>query len=192
MKRLQLELLFVTSNPFKITEAEEILAPHGIRAKGLDIKIEELQTEDADRLVRDKVLKAFRLVGRPLFVEHTGLYLAHLNGLPGGLTQLFWDRLEADRFCELFGSTADTSVTARTVIGYVDGRMCRTFHGEAAGRVAESPRGPRDFQWDCCFIPDQEASTYAELGTERKNEISMRRRALESFASFLLKEARDG
>lgn len=189
---MQLELLFVTSNRYKVKEAEEILASYGIKVKGLDIKIEELQTEDADRLVKDKVLKAFKIVGRPLLVEHTGLYLSHLNGLPGGLTQLFWDRLKADRFCELFGTTADTSVTARTVIGYVDGRTRRTFHGEAVGRVAESPRGPRGFQWDCCFIPDGQTETYAELGRERKNEISMRRRALETFASLLLKELSSG
>lgn len=178
-------LSFVTSNPFKVEEAAAILAPHEVSVHGLDIKIEELQTEDADHLVRDKLLKAFRLVGRPLFVEHTGLYLSHLNGLPGGLTQLFWDRLEAERFCELFGRTVDTSVTARTIIGYVDGRQRHTFKGEAAGHIPDSPRGPRDFQWDCCFIPDGQTETYAELGKERKNEISMRRLALEAFASFL-------
>ena len=189
---MQLELLFVTSNPFKIEEAEEILAPHSIHVTGLDIKIEELQTDDTDRLVKDKLLTAFKLVSRPLFVEHTGLHLVHLGGLPGGLTQLFWDRLEADRFCELFGRTADPSVTARTVIGYVDGRTRHTFHGEVTGRVAESPRGPRDFQWDCCFVPDGQTQTYAELGRERKNEISMRRRALESFAAFLLNGDGDG
>jgi XTP/dITP diphosphohydrolase len=182
---MALELLFVTSNPHKIEEADAILRSHDVLVKGIDLKVEELQTDNAEWLVRDKVLKAFHEVGRPLFVEHTGLYLAHLNGLPGGLTQLFWDKLEADRFAELFGQTVDTSVVARTVIGHVDGRRCRTFAGEAAGNIADTPRGPRDFQWDCCFIPEGYEETYAELGPERKNAISMRRQALESFASFL-------
>jgi XTP/dITP diphosphohydrolase len=98
---------------------------------------------------------------------------------------LFWDRLEADRFAELFGGTTDTSVVARTVIGHVDGRRCRTFAGEAVGHIAATPRGSRDFQWDCCFIPDGYEETYAELGPERKNAISMRKQALDLFASFL-------
>ena len=51
--------------------------------------------------MKDKTLKAFVRVGRSLFAEHTGLYLAHLSGLPGGLTQSFWDTLEADRFAEM-------------------------------------------------------------------------------------------
>ncbi len=135
-------------------------------------------------------MKAFKVVGRPLFVEHTGLYLAYLNDLPGGLTQLFWDRLEADRFCELFGNTANTTVVAKTVIGYVDGRRCHTFRGEAEGHVARKPRGPRGFQWDCCFIPADYSQTYAELGMTKKNEISMRRRALDRFAAAL-REVRD-
>ena len=186
-----LELLFVTSNHYKVEEAKTILAPEEIAVTGLDIKIEELQTEDSTRLVRDKVLKAFALVGRPLFVEHTGLHLSHLNGFPGGLTELFWKRLKAERFCQLFGNTPDTAVLARTTIGYVDGRKCHMFSGEAHGRVAEMPMGPPDFQWDCCFIADGETKTYAELGMGRKNEISMRRRALEDFAAFLEEQERD-
>jgi XTP/dITP diphosphohydrolase len=182
---MALELLFVTSNPLKIEEAEAILKGHDVLVKGIDLKLEELQTDDAERLVKDKALKAFREVGRPLFVEHTGLHLAHLNGLPGGLTQLFWDKLEADRFAELFGRTDDTSVVARTLIGHVDGRRCRTFAGEAAGHIADTPRGSREFQWDCCFIPEGYRETYAELGQERKNAVSMRKEALEHFASFL-------
>jgi XTP/dITP diphosphohydrolase len=182
---MSLELLFVTSNPHKISEADAILRPHDVIVKGINLKVEELQTDDTERLAKDKVLKAFREVGRPLFVEHTGLHLTHLNGLPGGLTQLFWDKLEADQFAQLFGNTLDTSVVAKTIICHIDGRKCRTFAGEAAGHIAPEPRGSREFQWDCCFIPDGYDQTYAELGQDRKNAISMRKAALDNFASFI-------
>ena len=69
--------------------------------QSLPSKVEELQTEDSKRLVKDKAIKAFKQVGRPLFVEHTGLYIDYMNGLPGGLTQIFWDNLQADKFCEI-------------------------------------------------------------------------------------------
>jgi XTP/dITP diphosphohydrolase len=144
----------------------------------LSIRIDELQTEDTERLVKDKMLKAFRQVGRPLFVEHTGLYLNHLNGLPGGLTQIFWDRLQADRFAELFGKSSDPTAVAKTVIGYTDARGFYSFNGEVPGRISDTPRGPRDFQWDCVFIPEGYTQTFSEMG-EIKNEISMRRLALD-------------
>jgi XTP/dITP diphosphohydrolase len=182
------EIRFTSGNPRKIEEAQSILSEAGMTVIPVTHRIEELQTEDAVRLVRDKALKAFDLVRRPVFVEHTGLYLTHLGGLPGGLTQIFWDTLLADRFAELFGRTEDPSVTARTTIGYIDGRRFYTFQGESRGTITSEPRGSRDFQWDCVFQPNESAQTFAEMGTDAKNAISMRRHALDAFASFLLGE----
>ncbi|HEX2830222.1 MAG TPA: non-canonical purine NTP pyrophosphatase [Burkholderiales bacterium] len=178
------KLRFVSKNEFKRNEAASILVSSGVDVVALNITVEELQTEDTTRLVKDKTLKAFAKVGRPLFVEHTGLYLAYLNGLPGGLTQIFWDRLGADRFACLFGQSSDCAVVARTVIGYTDARRFFSFVGEIAGRITPEPRGPRDFQWDCVFQPYGFDKTFAELGA-KKNEISMRRIALDQFANFL-------
>ena len=178
-------LRFVSRNEFKINEAKRILEPLGITLVPFEYTIEELQTEDAESLVRDKAIKAFKQVGHPLFVEHTGLYLDYLNGFPGGLTQIFWDKLQADKFAELFGAVPEKSrVVAKTVIGYVNGRKVEYFRGEVTGTVAPEPRGNRDFQWDCVFIPDGHDRTFAELEAG-KDEISMRRRALDSFMSSL-------
>ena len=179
-----LDIRFVSRNEFKLREAATILANAHVHVIPLKINLEELQTQDTARLVKDKTLKAFREIGRPLFVEHTGLYLSHLHGLPGGLTQIFWDTLQAERFADLFGKVDERSVVAKTVIGYTDARQFFMFEGEVAGTIADSPRGPRDFQWDCVFIPRGHDQTFAEMG-ERKNEISMRRHAMDQFAQFL-------
>jgi XTP/dITP diphosphohydrolase len=50
--------------------------------------------------------------------------------------------------------------------------------------VPAIPAGLRDFQWDCVFVPDGYTETFAEMG-DRKNDISMRRKALDAFAVFL-------
>ena len=93
--------------------------------------------------------------------------------------------MEADRFSSLFGRSNDR-VIAKTVIGYIDGKRCHVFEGEIAGTISSEPRGPRGFQWDCVFIPDGYQETFAELG-DKKNDISMRRLALDKFADFLKK-----
>jgi XTP/dITP diphosphohydrolase len=175
----------VSSNPHKIREVEEILGPVSIKVIPFTKKIEELQILDAKSLVKDKALKAFKYLGRPVFVEHTGLYLSYISGLPGGLTQIFWDALQAAKFSAIFGSTSDTVLVAKTIIGYVDGRNVHYFEGEVFGNVAPSPRGPQDFQWDCVFVPNGETRTFAEMGLE-KNKISMRKRALDQFAHYLI------
>lgn len=74
-----MEIRFVSSNKYKIAEVEAILGPVGIKVVPAHIKIEELQTDDVEKLVKDKLIKAFQKIGRPLFVEHTGLYI---NGRP--------------------------------------------------------------------------------------------------------------
>jgi XTP/dITP diphosphohydrolase len=179
------ELRFISSSSEKAVEVGEILAPFGVAISRVDMDIPEIQTEDLRALVRSKALIAFDRVRRPLLVDHTALYLNHLNGLPGGLTAVFWDRLSADRFCELFGNTADPGLTVTTMVGYVDGRKISYFEGEVAGRVAPAPAGERGFGWDCVFIPDGHEVTYAQLPSETKNEISMRRLALQKLAVFL-------
>lgn len=178
-----MRLFFVSKNPFKHEEARQILAPLGITVEAHLTEIQELQTVDTEVLVRDKAVRAFQKIGRPLFVEHTGLYLDLLGGFPGGLTQIFWDSLKKERFASLF-ARAEQKVTAKTTIGFVDGCRVHLFHGEIDGRIVSPPRIDHGFQWDCVFVPDGETKSFSEMG-ERKNQISMRRRALEALRSHL-------
>jgi XTP/dITP diphosphohydrolase len=73
------EIRFLSSNIHKIREVEAILGLVGVRVISAPTKIEEIQTEDVHRLVRDKALKAFERIGRPVFVEHTGLHTKSNN-----------------------------------------------------------------------------------------------------------------
>jgi len=55
--------------------------------------------------------------------------------------------------------------------------------------LAPEPRGESS-QWDSVFIPDGSDQTLAEMG-ERKNEVSMRRKALDQLAMFLSRADHD-
>lgn len=178
-----MQLFFVSRNSFKQMEARLILSPLGIDVEADHTEINELQTVDTDLLVRDKAARAFKKLGRPLFVEHTGLYLDLLNGFPGGLTQIFWDSLKKERFSKLFAHDTHAA-TARTTIGHVDGRRVHLFHGEIVGRIVNPPRIDHGFQWDCVFVPEGYKQSFSEMG-DAKNDISMRRRALEALKKHL-------
>jgi XTP/dITP diphosphohydrolase len=178
-------LVFITRNEYKIAEVKMLLKDSGLQLVHHSDAIEELQTEDDDKLVRDKLLKAFRMCGRPVLVEHTSLHIRYLNNFPGGLTQIFWEKLGADRLSEVVGNLPDTTVIAKTIIGYCDGKNLHYFDGEISGKVPSEPAGPRGFQWDCVFIPYGYTQTFAEMGTEKKNEISMRKIAYQKFIKYL-------
>lgn len=179
-----MKIRFLSNNGYKIEEVRRILTPIGVEVVPVSRKIEELQTEDVYKLVKDKLTKAFESIGRPVFVEHTGLYLRGLNGLPAGLTQIFWDKLQADKFVKLVAGLEDPFVTAKTILGYCDGCSIRTFEGSVDGTVPPQPTGPTEFQWDCVFTPKGCSQTFAEMGPDKDN-FSMRRQALDSFSEYL-------
>lgn len=179
-----MKIRFVSINEQKAQEVRHFLGQNGLEILHVPIRIAETQTEDLKRLVSDKLLAAFKLIGKPVFVEHSGLFINSLNGFPGGLTQTFWDRLHAVRFSELIGRLEDPSAVARTVIGYCDGRKRHFFEGQVTGRISDEPAGSQGFEWDHVFIPDGYSSTFAQLGGGH-NDLSMRKRALDAFLNHL-------
>ena len=64
------------------------------------------------------------------------------------------------------------------------------FVGKTPGCIVE-PRGPRDFGWDPCFLPDDFDQTYAEMDMATKNKISHRGRALEALRNGLMELEQD-
>lgn len=180
------KIRMLSSNRYKLKEVQDFLKDYDIEIVGNEVKLEELQTENLESLVKDKALKAYRKVGRPLIVEHTGLFLEKINGLPGGLTQIFWDKLGVKNFAKIFGAPDDSSkAVAKTVLCYVDGKRINIFNGEIKGYITNSPRGESSFQWDCIFIPEDFDKTFAEMEIKEKNKISMRGKALYEFVKFI-------
>lgn len=179
-----MRLRFLSSNPSKVAEVQAILGQRGVDIVPVMRKLDEVQSTDVESIVHDKCVRAFRMIGRPVFVEHTGLFIDALNGFPGGLTQIFWDTLDGERIIELFGRQQRSTVKASTRIAYCDGRCIHQFEGTVAGRFASEFRGSGSRHWDAIFVPEGSEETFSEMG-ERKHEISMRRRALDEFADFL-------
>jgi len=72
-----------------------------------------------------------------------------------------------------------------TCIAYADQTGVFAFTGTVHGEIAESLRGESGFGYDPIFIPEWHNKTYAEMGSEEKNEISMRKIALTKFKEFM-------
>ncbi|OFI06969.1 Non-canonical purine NTP pyrophosphatase [Clostridium acetireducens DSM 10703] len=179
-----MNIRFVTSNEFKLEEIKTILNEKNLNVLPVNIKIEELQTDDNLKLIKDKTIKAFKEVGRPLFVEHTGFYLEYISGLPGGLSEIFWLKLGPKVFTELFGNNSNNKAVVKTIIGYCDGYKIYTFESKVFGKISSKPYGFSKFEWDQIFIPYGYNKTVAEMG-EEKNKVSSKRKALNKFVNFL-------
>lgn len=175
-------LRFISSNENKISEYRELLQP--VEFTSLQLTIRETFSDDPRDVVREKLLKAYEMKRAPLFVDHTGLFIEELGGMPGPFTQLFWKQLQAEGILNLLTCKDNRRALARTTIGYCDGRRIYFFEGEISGSVACEPAGSPS-TWMCLFIPEGFDITMAEMTPEQKNSVSQRRRAAEEFKKFL-------
>lgn len=162
--------------------------------KWAKIRAVEPQNLNLHILVDEKIkIVREQLRDVPFFVEHTGLSINALKGLPDGLTRIFMDTLGNEIVCKMmqpFKRKNERIAWAKSVIGlyHPDGTI-KTFEGEVQGRIAERPRGSNNFGWDPIFIPKREdendARTFGEISPDEKNLCSMRRIAVEKLLAYL-------
>ena len=67
---------------------------------------------------------------------------------------------------------------------YPDGKY-EIFEGRVDGHIAEKKQGNGGFGYDPLFIPDGFDKSFAELGSEIKNNISHRARAMQKLLAYL-------
>ena len=159
-------IYYATSNKHKVREVQHCLgSPSWLQF--FDCKVLEMMTTDLEALVLAKALSAYRELRHPLIVEHGGLFIDALGGLPGTLEQPFWERL-SDKICEIMPSGASRAAQARSALCYCDGRRRLVFSAVVEGELAPSPRGSEGFHWDPIFIPKGERRTFAEMTLDEK------------------------
>jgi XTP/dITP diphosphohydrolase len=178
------QICFVTRNDFKAEEFDALFSEAKVNLVRYRNVIHEIQTDDMEAIIRDKVKKAFALFRRPVIVDHSGLEIEALGGLPKGLTQLFWDTLKEQGVCRLVKALDQYQARAIVSLGFCDGKKIHVFHESLSGTIVPDPRGARNFQWDTIFVPDGHGKTYSEMDVETKNTLSQRatatRKLLES------------
>ncbi len=175
-----MKLYFVSQNTYKQDEARAWFAGSGLMDVSLEIVpwgVQELMSFSLEEIARHKVLQAFQsLSGLPCVIEHGGLFVDALKGLPSGLSRVVWDQV-GDQLCTWIPPSGSRSAVARSVVAYCDGRKVHLFQGETPGEIAPNARGTYAFQWDPIFIPQGERQTYAEMGLPAKTAHSQGHKA---------------
>ena len=77
----------------------------------------------------------------------------------------------------------------RTAIALILNGEEHVFEGVVRGEIATEKRGTEGFGYDPVFIPENTGRTFAELGTDVKNQISHRARAVAKLVEYLSKQA---
>ena len=201
--------VLVTGNPGKAAETERIL---GFRPDIQSVDLPEIQSLNLLEVLEAKAREAWRRLrdaGRrgPVVVEETGLELSAMNGFPGPLVKWMLEAVGAEGVARAGLALGDPGVAAVCGLAYFDrpkidrattGRadlesdeeLLLVAVGRADGVLTLPPRGEHGFGWDPVFVPEGETLTYAELSSERKDEIGHRGRAWRKFRDVLRQAGR--
>lgn len=174
---------FVSRNLVKYQELRKLCKREGITLVHAVTEIREPQLNDFEAIVIDKVVQGFRQVRSNVIVDHSGIQLDCLGGLPGGLTQLFWDTLE-DGIVKIAERLKNNRATVVTALAFCDGRNIYKKIKTVRGRIVK-PKGARKFKLDRIFVPNKSTKTFASMKVDEKNKVSQRAAALYSLVKDL-------
>ncbi len=186
-------ILFVSGNPHKAAEAENILKHFGVNIGHKLLQIEEIRSDSPKEIATASAKSAYAKIGAPLFVEDSGLFIPSLGGFPGAYSAWAFGKIGNAGILKLAGGMG---AEFRACIAYTDGKETKTFTGSVKGRISKSIRGSGGFGYDPIFIPDEfpgvrhsGEKTFAEV-PEMKAALSHRKRALEKFGEYIRKNKR--
>ncbi len=180
--------IFFFGNADKLREVQEIASLFAA-IEGVNIPLPEIASTDLHEVLEAKLRSAQGILNRQsLLVEHTTLSLEGLNDFPGALTGPTLKMMGLTMFTRMAMQSGSASATATTALGYcsAEGEI-RCFEGTMEGRV-RTPKGSRGFGWDSIFVPKGYQQTFAEMASDEKNAISMRRKALMELRGYLENE----
>lgn len=193
-----MKIVFATNNKHKLDEIRSILGSRFEILSLNDIGCYADIPETANTLEGNALIKA-RWVkeryGYDCFADDTGLEVEALNGAPGVHTARYAypDRHDPEAntqklLAALKGAT-NRAAQFRTAIALILNGEEHVFEGVVRGEIATEKRGTEGFGYDPVFIPEDTGRTFAELGTDVKNKISHRARAVAKLVEYLSKQA---
>ena len=188
-------LVFATNNLHKLEEVRDILGGSFRIASLKEIGCTDDIPETADTLEGNSLQKA-RYVkekfGYDCFADDTGLEVEALGGAPGVFSARYAgpghdSEANMRKLLKELEGKANRQAQFRTVVALIlEGREY-TFEGIVRGTILAERRGTAGFGYDPVFVPEGYAETFAEMGSEEKNRISHRARAVQKLADFLHK-----
>lgn len=190
MKR---KLVFATNNAHKLEEIRAMLNEKVEILSLADINCHVDIPETADTLEGNAYLKAkyiYTHYGLDCFADDTGLEVEALDGAPGVYSARYAgnghdSQANMQKLLKKMEEKNNRKAQFRTVISLIEKGEERRFEGVVKGEITTERRGDSGFGYDPIFQPEGFDETFAELGSEIKNKISHRAKAVEALCNYL-------
>lgn len=188
------KIVFATNNQHKLDEIRKITQGSLEILSLSDIGCNEEIDETGITLNENALIKATYVkerYGFDCFADDTGLEVDALEGAPGVYSARYAGEAcrPEDNMEKLLAEMKETEnrrAQFRTVIALRCNGENHLFEGVIRGSIIREKKGNEGFGYDPIFMPEGYDKTFAELGTEVKNQISHRAVATGKLMHFLL------
>lgn len=190
------KLVFATNNAHKLEEIRAILGDKVEILSLNDIHCHADIPETADTLEGNAALKAayiYEHYGLDCFADDTGLEVEALNGAPGIYSARYAggeghdSEANMKKLLREMEGKENRRAQFRTAICLIERGKETLFEGIVKGEIIREKRGGSGFGYDPVFVPEGYTETFAEMGSEEKNKISHRSRAVQQLCAYLNK-----
>lgn len=194
---MSVNMVVATRNKKKLSEIKKLLADLDFNMLSIEdfAGIPEIEEDGAtfeDNAVK-KASEIAKVTGELTLADDSGLEIDYLNGKPGVRSARFAgdDATDEDRnnkVLKLMEGVPKERRTARfkCAIAIADpGGKADIVMGVCEGEIALEPKGSDGFGYDPIFLVPSYEKTFAELGLEKKNQISHRAMALKKAKELL-------
>ena len=193
------QVILASNNQHKLKEINEILKDFeydliSMKEAGLDMDIEETGlTFEANSLIKAQAV--LKVTGQIVIADDSGLEVDALNNAPGVYSARYAgpDCIDDDNNKKLLEALKDVPkekrqgkfVSVITML-FPNGQTI-VARGEVEGIIGYEEKGASGFGYDPLFIYEN-GETFAEISSEKKNEISHRSRSLVKLKEILANE----
>lgn len=181
-----MKILFVTHNPGKVREFNQILSGFA-DVEQLNDDYPEMRSDNPEEIVKEAVKKLAEKYQKPIVAEDSGLFINALNEFPGTSSAYIHKRIGLKGLLKLMNGMTNRSCEYRSAVGYCEpGKEAVSFLGIEKGEIASEERGTHGFGHDPIFIPTGSDKTYGEI-TNVEEAKKFRREAVLKLVEFLKK-----
>jgi inosine/xanthosine triphosphate pyrophosphatase family protein len=134
-------ILFATGNSSKLLNARAVCSKYGIKVVQKIFEVDEIQSENAEKVALDKANKSFSLAKRPIVITDDSWSMLGLNGFPGVYMHSLNTWFKPEDFLRLTLPLADRRIILTQILVYTDSQQQKVFTMRTEGKLIKEVRG---------------------------------------------------
>lgn len=132
----------ITTNEDKFRTAQKVCAEFGVQLEQVaSYDIDEIQGEDAKKIVARKAADAYALVQKPVIVTDDSWIIPALGGFPGAYMKSVNQWFAIEDWLRLLSGVKDRTVVLSQLVAYQDAHEQVIFAVDVEGILLDKPQG---------------------------------------------------